>query len=158
MKTQVIARKGYYSWRVDPELIRGNLESKLPERRHARAAQRVFCTTLTARHPTLPRVVHVDQQAAYPQAMCQLKRTRSLPKGGQLRQNKYMNNINEPDHRCIKRLVNLGLGFTACKPAARTLAGDEPMPMLRKGQIQGAPKGDIQRQVRFIEHVFEIGA
>ncbi len=123
----------------------------LSERRNTRAAKRFFCKTLTARHTTMPRVVNVDQHAAYPKSDASTQRTRSLLKGCQLRQNKYMNNIIEQDHRFIKRLINPGLGFISFETAARTLAGYEAMHMLRKGQLQGAPKWDIQRQVRFIE-------
>jgi len=46
------------------------------------------------------------------------------------------------DHRFIKRLLKLGMGFFSFKTAWRTLQRYEAMNMLRKGQIRGVEKGD----------------
>ncbi len=40
----------------------------------------------------------------------------------------------------------------------RTIQGYETMHMIRKGQVRGAPKGDIVSQVRFIQRVFGLAA
>jgi transposase-like protein len=53
----------------------------------------------------------VDQNAAYPKAIDELKADNQLPKKVWLRQNKYLNNIVEPDHRGLKQLVKPGMGF-----------------------------------------------
>jgi IS6 family transposase len=42
--------------------------------------------------------------------------------------------------------------------ARRTLKGYEAMHMIRKGQMEGVGKGDIQSQVNFIEELFGIAA
>ena len=83
-----------------------------------------------------PRVINVDKNAAYPPAIAQLKTEKTLDKTCQLRQNKYLNNIVEQDHRFIKRLTNPGLGFGSFNTARRTLRGYEAMNMIRQGKIQ----------------------
>jgi len=71
-----------------------------------------------------------------------------------LRQVKYLNNNVEQDHRFIKWLVRPGLGFGSFNTARRTLKGYEIMHMIRKGQIEGVKKGDIESQVNFVENLF----
>jgi putative transposase len=51
-----------------------------------------------------------------------------------VRQIKYLNNIVEQDHRGIKIITNLMMGFKASHSAEATLAGIELYRMLRKGQ------------------------
>ena len=45
------------------------------------------------------------KNAAYPKAVDELKEKEELSQQVELRQNKYLNNIVEPHHRAIKRLV-----------------------------------------------------
>lgn len=52
----------------------------------------------------------------------------------EIRQNKYLNNIIEQDHRNIKRRTRPMLGFKSVESAKSTLAGYELINMLRKGQ------------------------
>ena len=47
-----------------------------------------------------------------------------MPDACELRQSKYLNNLIEQDHRFIKRLVKLGMGFFSFETAWRTRAGD----------------------------------
>lgn len=59
-----------------------------------------------------------------------------------------MNSLVKQDHRFIKRRVKPGLVFFKFfNPARRTLKGYEAMNMIRKGQIKGADKGDLMRQI-----------
>ena len=81
-----------------------------------------------------------------------------MPDSCELRQRKYLNNLVEQDHRFIKRLVKLGMGFFSFETAWRTLQGYEMMNMIRKGQLQGMGKGDILGQVKFIASLFEVAA
>lgn len=53
----------------------------------------------------------------------------------ELRQNKYLNNLIEQDHRAIKRVIKMRLGFKSFCSAAITLSGIEIMPMIKKGQM-----------------------
>jgi transposase-like protein len=158
------------SWRVDETYIevkgewkylyravdsQGNtLEFMLSAKRDARAAERFFRKALKAAHTQSPRVVNVDKNAAYPKATNTLKANDTLPERTELRQNKYLNNIVEQDHRFIKRLVNPGMGFGSFNTARRTLRGYEAMNMIRKGQIQGVEKRDILAQVEFVSQIF----
>ncbi len=152
------------SWRVDETYVevkgqwkylyravdsKGNtLEFMLSAKRNARAAERFFRKALKAVHNQSPRVINVDKNAAYPSAFDVLKADKTLTETCSLRQNKYLNNIVEQEHRAIKRLVNPGLGFKSFHTAWQTIRGYETMNMIRKGQIQGIEKGDIKGQVR----------
>ena len=60
--------------------------------------------------------------------------------------------------RFIKRRVNPGLGFFSFNTARRTIGGYETINIIRKGQIEGVGKGDIQGQVRFVSNLFMIAA
>jgi len=53
----------------------------------------------TNRAASLPRVINVDKNAAYPKAIAELKATGVLPEQVELRQVKYLNNLIEQDHR-----------------------------------------------------------
>jgi transposase-like protein len=46
-------------------------------------------------------VITVDKNPAYPIAIEQLKKEKSIPNGMRFRQQKYLNNIVEQDHRFI---------------------------------------------------------
>jgi transposase-like protein len=135
------------------------LDFLLTAKRDAQAAQRFFRKTLGATHTSNPRVINVDKNAAYPKAMDTLKTKKVLPET-QLRQNKYLNNRVElrSTHRFIKRLTKPGMGFQSFNTARRTLRGYEAMNMIRKGQISGVQKGDIQAQAEFGSQIFGVAA
>ncbi len=54
---------------------------------------------------SVPRVINVDKNAAYPKAITELKAAGVLPQHMELRQKKYLNNLIEQDHRFIKRIT-----------------------------------------------------
>ena len=160
------------SWRVDETYIKvkmvwmylyravdsqGNtLEFLLSPTRNAQAAKRFFSKALAAPHTGTPRVITVDKNAAYPKAFKELKAEEIMPALCELRQNKYLNNVVEQDHRFIKRLVKLGMGFFSFETAWRTLQGYEVMNMIRKGQMHGVGKGNIPNQMMFIASLFGV--
>lgn len=127
-------------------------------KRDSNAAKRFFCKALKATHTPSPRVLNVDGNPAYPSAFEELKDEEILPETSMLRSCKYLNNIVEQDHRFIKRRVKPGLGFWSFQTAWRTLRGYEVMNMIRKGQLHGAPKGDIVSQNRMIAQAFGLDA
>ena len=88
----------------------------------------------TAANPTtsVPGVINVDKNAAYPTAIAELKAAGILPQAVELRQAKYLNNMVEHDHRFIKQRVKPGTGFFSIETAWRTLQGYEVMHMIRK--------------------------
>jgi transposase-like protein len=134
------------------------IDFMLSAKRDARAAKRFFRKMLKATSHSSPRVINVDKNRAYPPAVEQLKEEGLLPNRTQLRQRKHLNNLIEQDHRFIKRRVNAGLGFFSFKTAGRTIRDYEAMHMVRKGQIEGVGKGDIQGQVRFVSNLFTVVA
>ncbi len=101
-----------------------------------------------------PRVINVDKNAAYPKAIADLKASGALPEAVELRQVKYLNNLVEQDHRFIKRLVKLGMGFFSFETAGKTLQGYESMNMIRKGQVRGVEKRNVTGQISFIARLF----
>ena len=120
------------------------------------SAKRFFSKALTAPHTSTPRVITVDKNAAYPKAFKELKAEGIMPGPSELRQSKYLNNLVEQDHRFIKRLVKLGMGFFSLETAWRTLQGYEAINMLRKGQIRGVEKGDSMKQAALIASLFGV--
>ena len=68
----------------------------------------------------------------------------------------YLNNILEQDHRSIKRRVQAKQGFREFQAAGRTIQGYEAVNMIRKGQIRWVNGGDVLRQIRFIEKIFDV--
>jgi transposase, IS6 family len=128
------------SWRVDETYVKvkkvwmylyravdsqgQTLEFLLSPKRDTEAAKHVFTKALAAPHTINPRVITVDKNAAYPKAFKELKVEGIMPDSCELRQCKYLNNIIEQDHRFIKRLVKLGMGFFSSETAWRTDAAD----------------------------------
>ncbi len=135
------------SWRVDETYIRvkgewkylyravdstGNtLDFMLSAKRDKKAATHFFRKILKAGHTQPPRVINVDKNAAYPTAVDALKNKQTLSKTVELRQNKYLNNAVEQDHRNLKRIVKPMMGFQSFNTARRTLQGIEAMNMIR---------------------------
>jgi len=134
------------------------IDFMLSAKRDARAAKRFFRKMLNAASHSSPRVINVDKNPAYPPAVEQLKEEGTLPNCTQLRQCKYLNNLIEQDHRFIKRRVNAGLGFFSFNTAWRTIRGYETVNIIRKGQIAGIGRGEIQMQVKFVSNLFGIAA
>ena len=120
------------------------------------SAKRFFSKALAAPHTSAPRVITVDKNAAYPKAFKELKAEELMPDACELRQSKYLNNMIEQDHRFIKRLIKLGMGFFSVETAWRTVQGYEAMNMLRKGQIRGGDKRDSRKQMEFIASLFGV--
>lgn len=160
------------SWRVDQTYVkvRGKwmylyravdstgqtLDFPLNETRSTRTAKRFFRKVLGRPNVTAPRVINVDKNPAYIGAVRDLKQENLLPEQCKRRPSQYMNNIVEQDHRFMKRRKKLGLGFGSYPTAWRTIKGYETMHMIRKGQIEGVDKGNIQGQNRFIASLFGV--
>ncbi|MBJ8009586.1 MULTISPECIES: IS6 family transposase [Bacillus cereus group] len=159
------------SWRVDETYIKvkgqwmylyravdskGNtIDFYLSKTRDQKAAKRFFKKALRSFHVSKPRVITVDKNPAYPIAIEQLKKEKSIPDGMQLRQQKYLNNIVEQDHRFIKKRVRSMLGFKSFKTATSILRGVEAMHMMKKGQTSQGGKS-VQNQVNLIHQLFGI--
>ena len=115
------------SWRLDETYLRvkgrsmylyravdkseATIDFYLSVHRDQLAAARFLKKALGSSHNTIPRVINVDKNPAYPPAIDSAKVAGFLPDETELRQVKFLNNRVECDHRRIKRLLNHGLGF-----------------------------------------------
>ena len=100
-----IKKQWYYLYRA-VNSTGATLNFMLSATRDANAAEQFFRKVLDAGHTTLPRVITVDLNAAYPLAFNALQRDSTFPKTCLLGQCKYLNNMAEQDHRFVKRRVN----------------------------------------------------
>src|SRR5437763_10063750 len=103
---------------------------------HVPAVEEQVAQPTAAANPatSVPRVINVDKNAAYPKAMAELKAAGQLAESGELRQVKYLKNIVEQDHRFIKRLVKQGMGIYSFANTGRMLHGYVAMHMISRGQ------------------------
>ena len=128
----------------------------VPRGMHSKA-ERFLRKALNSSDNQEPRVINVDKNAAYPSAIDELKKDKFLTKTTELWRVLYLNNIVEQNHRFIKRLVKPGMEFGSFNTARRTFWGYEAMNMIRKRQIQGVEKEDIQAQVEYARSNFWSG-
>jgi putative transposase len=78
----------------------------------------------------------VDKSGANLAALKAINADRETPV--KVRQNKYLNNLVEQDHRSIKRVIKPMMGFKDFRCARIILSGIEVMHMIRKGQMKTA--------------------
>jgi transposase-like protein len=135
------------SWRMDETYVKlkgqwrylyravdkaGNTVDFLLRARRDKAAARRYFEKAIARNGE-PETITVDKSGANLAALEALNAGRSTPI--KIRQNKYLNNIIEQDHRAIKRIIRPMLGFKNFHCARIILSGIEIMHMIRKGQL-----------------------
>ncbi|CDL86739.1 IS6 family transposase [Xenorhabdus cabanillasii] len=104
----------------------------LTANRDAAAALRFFRKAI--RHHGEPEMVTIDKSSANTAALEALNRGKPEEEAIVVRQNKYLNNLIEQDHRNIKRRIRSMLGFKSFRRTQTLLAGIEIVSMLRKGQ------------------------
>jgi len=162
------------SWKVDETYIKikgkwrylyraidkdgQTLDWMLSLHRNKKAAKRFFHNTLKNQHVTVPRVINVDKNPAFPPALCQLQDEGVFPKKTMLRQIKYLNNAVENDHKFIKSKSRYRQWYQSFATARRTLDGMEAMRMIQKGQVRWMAKGDVRAQNDFVNKVFNLTA
>jgi putative transposase len=140
------------SWRMDETYIKLNgkwiylyravdslgntIEFLLRKHRDKVAAKAFFRKAF--KNNGLPEKVNIDKSGSNISALKSLNET--LPEDGQIeiRQNKYLNNMIEQDHRFIKKRTRPMLGFKNFQSAKNTIAGIENIRMIQKGQITGS--------------------
>jgi transposase-like protein len=103
----------------------------LTAHRDKKAARRFFKKAV--RQHGLPAKVTIDKSGANTAALEALQE--ETGQAIEIRQNKYLNNLVEQDHRAIKRLVRPMLSFKTFDSARCTLRGIELMHMIKKGQM-----------------------
>jgi putative transposase len=141
------------SWRVDETYIKikgkwkylyrsvdkagQTVDFLLRAQRDKAAAQRYFEKSIEQSGE--PETITIDKSGANLAALEALNAERDTPI--KIRQNKYLNNIIEQDHRAIKRRTRPMLGFKTFRCARILLSGIELMHMIKKGQLQGGDSG-----------------
>ena len=130
----------------------------LSETRDKSAVEKFFRQTLSNTHCSIPRVICVDKNAAYPPAFEAIKNEGLVLAKTELRQVKYLNNIVEQDYRFSKRRIVCSQWLQRFETAEATITGHESMDMIRKGQIEGIRRKDALAKKIFIEELFEIAA
>ncbi len=103
----------------------------LTEQRDERAAM-CFLTKAIRRHG-VPEKITIDGSEANAAAIRGYNEAHGT--AIIIRQVKYLNNVVEQDHRCVKRVTRPMLGFKSFDAAQQTLAGVELMHMLKKGLL-----------------------
>ena len=103
----------------------------LTAHRDKKAARRFFKKAI--RQHGLPDTVTIDKSGANTAALEALQEETGHVI--EIRQNKYLNNLVEQDHRAVKRIVRPMLGFQSFRSARVTLQGIELMHMINKGQM-----------------------
>ena len=111
----------------------------LTAKRDAAAALRFFRKAI--RQHGEPEVVTIDKSGANTAALAALNTGKSKDDAITVRQQKYLNNLVEQDHRNIKRRIRPMMGFKSFRRAQGILAGIEVVAMIGKGQYQH-PEGD----------------
>jgi putative transposase len=94
------------------------------------------CSFCRQQHTRPPYCDKTDKSGSNLAALETLNAQRDMPI--RIRQNKYLNNIVEQDHRAIKRRTRPMLGFKTFRCARILLGGIELMHMIKKGQMKGS--------------------
>ncbi len=139
------------SWRLDETYIKvkgqwkylyravdkgGNtVDYLLTAKRDRKAAKRFLCKALGSNNK--PTKINIDKSGANTAAINDYNDDGS---DIEIRQNKYLNNIVEQDHRPIKQLFRVTLGFKTFPAARITIGGFESMRMIRKRQVRAEGK------------------
>ena len=102
----------------------------LTKRRDKKAAKR-FLKKMIRRNGK-PGVINIDKSGANKAAISDYNKENNTRI--KIRQNKYLNNIVEADHRFVKRKMKQAMEFESYQTASATIAGIELWRMIRKGQ------------------------
>jgi len=140
------------SWRMDETYIKvkgawvylyravdsaGNtIEFLLREKRDAEAAKAFFRKAFKNNY--YPEKVAIDKSGSNISALNYTNDILPEDQQIEIRQNKYLNNIVEQDHRFIKKRTKPMLGFKSFDSAEVTITGIENVRMIQKNQIFGS--------------------
>jgi len=140
------------SWRMDETYIKINgkwvylyraldshgntIEFLLRKYRDAVAAKAFFRKAF--KNNGVPDKVVIDKSGSNTCALNDFNESRPEGQKIEIRQNKYLNNIIEQDHRFIKKRTKPMLGFKSFRSAKITIAGIENIRIIQKGQIIGS--------------------
>ncbi|WP_429500156.1 IS6 family transposase [Robbsia andropogonis] len=140
------------SWRMDETYVRiggewrylyravdkaGNTVDFLLRARRDKAAAQAYFEKAIERNGE-PETVTIDKSGSNLAALKAINAKREIPI--KIRQQKYLNNLVEQDHRAIKRRTRPMMGFKNFRCARIILGGIEIMHMIRKGQMNSGDK------------------
>ncbi|MDE9566894.1 IS6 family transposase [Xenorhabdus bovienii] len=125
------------------------VEFLLTAHRDKKAALRFFKKAM--RQHGQPDVVTLDKSGANKAALDEINKEKPKNKPINIRQNKYLNNLIEQDHRNVKRRTRPMLGFKNFRGTQTLLAGIELVSMLRKGQYPQEPEYPISPAAFFYQ-------
>ena len=135
------------SWRMDETYIKvagqwkylyravdraGDTVDFLLTAKRDKAAARRFLERAINLHG-LPEKITFDKSGSNTSAIESVKADACV--GILMRQNKYLNNLVEQDHRAVKRVTGPMFGFKSFWSARILIAGIETMHMIKKGQV-----------------------
>ena len=104
----------------------------LTAKRDRKAATRFLCKAIKLNDE--PIKINIDKSGANTAAINDYNDDEGTDI--EIRQNKYLNNMIEQDHRPIKQLCRATLGFKSFKSAKITIGGFESMRIIRKRQLR----------------------
>lgn len=125
--------KWHYLYRAVDKLGQ-TIDIYLSKRRDTTSAKLFFQRAF--RSSGVPEKVNIDKSGSNTAALKAMNEGFKSKDKILIRQNKYLNNLVEQDHRFIKKKVKPMLGFYSLKSARATICGIELHHMLRKGQFK----------------------
>ena len=146
MDETYIKVKGHWKYLYRAVDSDGNtIDFLLTAKRDTKAALRFFKKSIGRNGK--PSLINIDKSGANTAGIKRFNEEKN--KRIKIRQNKYMNNIVEQDHRRIKRITRPMMGFKNFHAAQKTLAGIELMAMLKKGQMKKNLAGSLSPVEQF---------
>ena len=143
-----LKRPSVRSWRLDETYIKvkgqwkylyravdkdGNtVDYLLTAKRDKKAAKRFLCKAIKRNDE--PVKINIDKSGANTAGINDYNDDEGTDI--EIRQNKYLNNMIEQDHRPIKQLCRATLGFKRFRTARITIGGFESMRIIRKRQLE----------------------
>ncbi|MFT5550130.1 MAG: putative transposase [Candidatus Azotimanducaceae bacterium] len=143
IKVKVKGKWKYYYRAVDKE--GSTIDFLLTAKRDTKAALRFFNKAIGRNRN--PGLINIDKSGANKAGINQFNDENN--RRMKIRQCKYLNNIIEQDHRRVKRITRLMLGFKNFRTAQSTLAGIELVAMLKKGQMKKNRVGALSPAEQF---------
>ena len=143
-------KKVHSSWRMDETYIKlkgrwvflyravdkygATIDFLIRKKRDTQAAKSFFRKAI--RENGKPEKINVDKSGANKAALDAINQGYLDKQQIEIRQNKYLNNMIEQDHRFIKKRTRAMLGFKSFNGARQTIKGIEILHMIRKGQLK----------------------
>ena len=143
-------KKVHSSWRMDETYIKlkgrwvflyravdkygATIDFLIRKKRDTQAAKSFFSKAI--RENGKPEKINVDKSGSNKAALDAINQEYLDAQQIEIRQNKYLNNMIEQDHRFIKKRTRPMLGFKSFNGVRQTIKGIEILHMIKKGQLK----------------------